>query len=154
MKIDKRSLIAVLVVFLLIEASAALWHLLLFRDFYADVTAQVDRGSPTTDYIIPHLIVTNILRSIAIVVFFKLFTKGVLLNLLGDGEVTMGDALRFGAMLGIVSALFGVEYYGIWKISSFSWVLMEGSWAVLQGLAYGWGLGMCFRSSSDKVVAL
>ncbi|NJO02517.1 MAG: hypothetical protein HC880_13240 [Bacteroidia bacterium] len=147
MKSWTKFFIAVFTVFLIIEASAALWHLLLFRAFYQEATQLVDRG--LNNYVIGHLVTTNLSRSLVIVLFFNFFSKGVLKHLEQPGEVSPRDGIYFGTFLGVVSALMAVEYYGIWKISSYPWVLMEGSWATLQGSLYGWGLGLIYREKSQ-----
>lgn len=131
----KKDILAVISVFLILEVTAALWHLLLFRDFYSNVTMLIER--PFEEYVISYLIATNFIRAVIIVLLFKVF--------MGARSSALVSSVLFGTLLGAVSGLTAVEYYGIWKISSVTWSLMEGIWAVLQGLTYGVVLGFIYR---------
>lgn len=131
----QKDALGVLLVFLTLEVTAAVWHLLLFRDFYAKVTSEVER--PFEEYVIPYLMITNLIRSGIIVVFFKVFLQG--------HSSAAKKSVSFGGLLGAVSGLMAVEYYGVWEISSIAWSFVESSWAVLQGVAVGLVLGYIYR---------
>lgn len=132
----KRYVLAVALVWVVLEVTAALWHLLFFRAFYVDQMRLVER--PFEEYIIPHLMLTNLLRAAALTSFWALFVRRA-----GAGS---RDGWKFGGWVGLICGLMVAEYYGTWQLKSLAWPVVEGVWAVLQGLAVGATLGVLIRA--------
>jgi hypothetical protein len=130
-----RSIFATVVAFLILESTAALWHLALFRGFYVAETAVMDRAFD--EYIVPYLMITNAIRACAVVLFIVFFFR--------DRETTYRGGFFFGLGLGMVCALTAGEYYGVWRFRSVAWPLMEGVWLVLQGITLGLGITWALR---------
>ncbi|GAB4466868.1 MAG: hypothetical protein OHK0029_38490 [Armatimonadaceae bacterium] len=132
--------ITVISVFVALEATAAIWHLALFKSFYDNQLVAIQR--PFDEYIVPYLISTNAIRSIAIVAFFHMFSRRF--------SVSLRDGILFGGFLGLVCGLMVAEYYGVWNIRSIVWALVEGIWSVLQGVTVGSVLGMFYQSRASS----
>jgi len=122
-----RFLAATAVVFVVLEVTAALWHLVLFRDFYVAETAVMDR--PFGEYVVPYLMATNLLRAGSLVALFEWWFSRV--------EPSYHRGIALGALVGLVCGLVAAEYFGVWRFRSLAWPLMEGGWLVAQGVTVG-----------------
>jgi hypothetical protein len=119
-------LLGTTLVWVVLEVTAAVWHLLLFRDFYVEQMAAIER--PFAKYIIPHLMLTNLFRAMVVVWFWMWLVRS---------GIRPSQGWKFGALLGLVCGLMVAEYYGTWRLKSLAWPVVEGLWAALQGIAVG-----------------
>ncbi len=143
MKVNAKFILAFLLVFLLLEFTTTGWHIISANEGYRLLQLL---KQPIQESLFIYQAPGHLLQALVTVLFFNYFAKGVLKNYLSCGEVTLRDGLIFGVFLGLLTAFTGFDFYTSLQNKGFSWVLLEVSCLLVQGLLCGGSLGLVYKS--------
>lgn len=116
--------LAVVATWLVFAVGGALWHEILFVDWYREWVHQIAR----LEMPIGFFLLTHAMRALVFVyVYSMLYQSGV--------PVIKG--LKFGFLMGIFTGLMVTSYFGDFRITSPSWAIMEFAFNIVRAMLAG-----------------
>jgi hypothetical protein len=126
-----RFILASVVGYLVLVAAGGLWHLELFRAFYAQQLAAVARPGP----LLPEIAAAEGVRAVGFALVYAIGYRG---------GPPWWEGLRFGLLMALLSAAVIVITYAQLKVASPAWVWMETAFFVIQCGIVGVVIGYCY----------
>ncbi len=132
-----RFFLAAVVGYLILVAAGGLWHLELFKAFYAEQLAKVLRPEP----VLPAIAAAEGIRA---VIFALVYPIGY------RGGKPVWEGLRFGLMMAVLSAaLFGITF-AQHNVLSPAWLAMELAFFVIQCGVAGIVIALCYGHTDPR----
>ena len=119
-----RFILAVLVAWVIITLGGAVWHEMIFADWYNEWVVGIERTQMPVEY----FLVTHVIRALAFVYVYYMLYKG------GNPYI---KGLKFGFLMGILTGVTVTSYYGDFLIRSPGWVLLEFAYNVVRAILVG-----------------
>lgn len=135
-----RFIFAVFVAWIIITLGGALWHEVVFDDWYTEWVAGIER----TQMPIKYFLITHAMRALAFVYVYFMLYKG------GNPYV---KGLKFGFLMGILTGVTVTSYYGDFIITSPSWVLLEFAFNVVRAILVGISTALIIGEREAKAIA-
>lgn len=119
-----RFIFAIVVAWVIITLGGALWHEVIFENWYNEWVFGIER----TQMPIGYFLITHAMRALAFVYVYFMLYKG------GNPYV---KGLKFGFLMGILTGVTVTSYYGDFLITSPGWVLLEFVYNVVRAILVG-----------------
>lgn len=119
-----RFLIATFAAWLIFTIGGAIWHEVIFEEWYNDWVFGIERLEMPVGY----FVITHAMRALVFVYVYHMLYKG-------GNPLTKG--LKFGFLMGILTGLTVTSYYGDFDINSPGWALLEFAYNIVRALMVG-----------------
>ena len=119
-----RFITATVVAWLIITLAGAVWHEVIFKDWYNEWVFGIERLRMPIGY----FLITHAMRALVFVYVYHMLYKG------GNPLV---KGLKFGFLMGILTGLTVTSYYGDFNITSPGWAVLEFTYNIVRAVLVG-----------------